>query len=135
MGATVNTETHLESAMEGYQHALNQETRSKKRSKRLKLVLLGVFRDCSDIFELEWLTRMQAECPDVQVHFIVKSNNDDMPLPPHCTLEPLGGRPLMRLLPKKDLHSVIVCGSHSFKHKVVKLFNKSGMPRSSITPV
>ena len=131
----LDTETHLESAMEGYQHALNQETRSRKRGKGLKIVLLGVFRDCADIFELEWLTRMQAECPDVQVHFIVKSNLDDLPLPPHCTLEPLGARPLMRLLPKKDLHSVIVCGAHSFKHQVVKLFNKSGMPRSSITPV
>jgi len=54
----VDTETHIESAMEGYQHALNQEARSKKRSKRLKLVLLGIFRDCADIFELDWLTKL-----------------------------------------------------------------------------
>jgi ferredoxin-NADP reductase len=121
--------------MEGYQHAINQEVRSKKRNKKLKLVLLGVFRDTCDIFELEWLTRMQSECPELQVHFIVKSNAADGPLPVNCTMEPLAARPLMRLLPKKDLHSIMVCGSHSFKHNAVKLLNKSGLPRSSITPV
>jgi ferredoxin-NADP reductase len=42
-------------------------------------------------------------------------------------------RLLRKLLPKEDLHSVVVCGSHSFKASVAGMYRKVGVPLSSIT--
>ena len=181
LAARGNTLSSVETATGSYQKQREAEQQAERLNKPLRLVLLGVFRDTSDVFELEWLLRMQAECPNIAVRFLVK--NDPPPAPPRSppaeasyTAQRMrsdvfaystasGRRPSMssadvarvaaqrnaallrevqlkgqlsprmlrKLLPGKDLHSVVVCGSHAFKSSVTSIYRKVGVPLSSIS--
>ncbi len=128
-----HTTTAVDTGFVQYQHERMKEVKERTRSKPLKLVLLGIFRDTADVFEYDWLERMSTECTNIDIHLRVKTNSIGGKLPPMFTQRPLSPKLVMELMPRNDLHSVIICGSHSFKESVSSMLKKVGVPRTRQT--
>ena len=128
-----HTTTAIDTGFVQYQHERMKEVKERTRSKPLKLVLLGVFRDTGDVFEYEWLQRMASECKDLDIHIRIKTNSLGGKLPSMFVQRPLSPKLLQELMPRNDLHSVILCGSHTFKESMASMLKKTGVPRTRLT--
>jgi ferredoxin-NADP reductase len=128
-----NTTTAVDTGYVQYQHERMKQVKERSRSKPLKLVLLGVFRDTADVFEYDWLQRMSSECQNVEIHLRVKTNSLGGKLPPMFIQDALTPKLITNLRPRSDLHSVIICGNHSFKESMASMLKKTGIPRTRLT--
>jgi len=128
-----HTTTAVDTGFVQYQHERMKEVKERTRSKPLKLVLLGVFRDTADVFEYEWLERMSAECQNLDIHLRINTNSMGGKLPSMFIQRPLSPKLLQELMPRSDLHSVILCGSHTFKESMASMMKKTGVPRTRLT--
>ena len=114
---------------------LRAAARRERKGRRLKFVLLGVFRSYDSIIEREWLKRMASACPEVfELHLNLKFKPKDADdVPRNVSVGRLTPQRLFGLLPERNLHSVVVCGNHRFRDGVRGMLVKGGVPKNIVT--
>lgn len=102
----------------------------------LKLVLMACFEEEETAIEYDWLLRIAASCPDIEVHFNVKNiRNPAHPIHQSQNVSSgyLSRERLASLIPPRNLLTVSLCGTSTFIRTMRDTYLSMGLPKGMVS--